>query len=67
MSQIQASHILVKHQYEAEDLLKKLAQGEEFSDLAKNSQPALPRARAATLASSAVVRWFQLLKRLRLA
>ncbi len=35
MSQIQASHILVKHQYEAEDLLKKLAQGEEFSELAK--------------------------------
>lgn len=35
MSQIQASHILVKQQYEAEDILKKLAQGEEFADLAK--------------------------------
>lgn len=35
MSQIQASHILVKHEYEAEDIMKKLAQGEEFSDLAK--------------------------------
>lgn len=35
MSQIQASHILVKHQHEAEDLLKKLAQGDEFADLAK--------------------------------
>ena len=28
-------HILVKHQYEAEDLLRKLGQGAEFSDLAK--------------------------------
>lgn len=28
-------HILVKHQYEAEDLLKKLGQGAEFSELAK--------------------------------
>lgn len=35
MSQIQASHILVKQQYEAEDLLKKIAQGEEFADLAR--------------------------------
>jgi peptidyl-prolyl cis-trans isomerase C len=35
MSQIQASHILVKHEYEAEDLLKKIAQGEEFADLAR--------------------------------
>lgn len=34
-NEIQASHILVKHEYEAEDLLKKLAQGDEFADLAR--------------------------------
>jgi peptidyl-prolyl cis-trans isomerase C len=32
---IKVSHILVKHQYEAEDLLKKLAQGSRFEDLAR--------------------------------
>ena len=36
MSQsIRAAHILVTHEYEIEDLLKKLESGSEFSDLAK--------------------------------
>ncbi len=30
-----AHHILVQHSFEAEDLLKKLAEGKSFSDLAK--------------------------------
>jgi parvulin-like peptidyl-prolyl isomerase len=33
--QAHARHILVEHEFEAEDLLKKLAQGEEFAELAK--------------------------------
>lgn len=32
---IRASHILVQHQYEAEDLLRSLASGKDFSELAK--------------------------------
>ena len=32
---MRARHILVEHEYEAEDLLKKLAQGEEFEELAR--------------------------------
>ena len=34
-NEISASHILVEQRYEAEDLKKKLDQGEAFSDLAK--------------------------------
>lgn len=35
MSQIKASHILVKHEHEAQDLMKKLEAGETFEKLAK--------------------------------
>lgn len=35
MSQITASHILVENQHEAEDLVKKLAEGKSFESLAK--------------------------------
>lgn len=35
MSTIEASHILVEQSYEAEDLLKKLSEGESFADLAQ--------------------------------
>ncbi len=34
-NEIQARHILVEQRYEAEDLQKKLDQGEDFADLAK--------------------------------
>lgn len=33
---ISASHILVKHEYEAKDILKKLNEGEDFGQLAKD-------------------------------
>jgi peptidyl-prolyl cis-trans isomerase C len=33
---IKASHILVSHEYEAQDLLKKIEQGEDFEKLAKD-------------------------------
>jgi peptidyl-prolyl cis-trans isomerase C len=32
---ISAKHILVNHEYEIQDILKKLAEGEDFSDLAQ--------------------------------
>lgn len=32
---IRASHILVKHQYEAEDILRSLNSGKSFAELAK--------------------------------
>ncbi len=35
MSVISAKHILVEHQHEAEDLLKKVAEGADFSELAQ--------------------------------
>ena len=35
MSTISAKHILVENSYEADDLLKKIADGESFSDLAQ--------------------------------
>ena len=35
MSTIQAKHILVENSYEADDLIKKLADGDAFSDLAQ--------------------------------
>ncbi len=35
MSQISASHILVENEHEAQDLVKKLAEGSSFEDLAK--------------------------------
>ena len=35
MSTISAKHILVEQAFEAEDLVKKLAEGESFSDLAQ--------------------------------
>ncbi len=35
MSTVAASHILVEHSYEAEDLLKKMAEGSTFSELAQ--------------------------------
>ena len=35
MSVISAKHILVEQSYEADDLLKKIADGESFSDLAQ--------------------------------
>jgi parvulin-like peptidyl-prolyl isomerase len=35
MNKIKARHILVEQQYEAEDLLKKLKDGEPFEDLAR--------------------------------
>jgi len=34
MKKIRASHILVKHQYEAEDIQKMLKEGKDFSSLA---------------------------------
>ena len=34
--EIKASHILVNHEYEAKDLLKKIEQGENFEDLARD-------------------------------
>ncbi|MCB0421370.1 MAG: peptidylprolyl isomerase [Bdellovibrionales bacterium] len=36
MSQITARHILVEHQHEAEDLLKKLADNKTFEELAQS-------------------------------
>lgn len=36
MSQIRASHILVKQDYEAQDILKKLDEGKSFEELAKS-------------------------------
>lgn len=35
MKAYRAAHILVTHEYEAEDLLKKLARGENFEDVAR--------------------------------
>lgn len=35
MNEISASHILVQHEYEAQDLVRKLESGESFEDLAK--------------------------------
>ncbi len=35
MSKISASHILVKHEHEAQDLMKKLQEGKTFEELAK--------------------------------
>ena len=35
MSQISASHILVDHEHEIQDLLKKLEEGKSFEELAK--------------------------------
>jgi len=36
MEKLKASHILVKHEYEAKDLLKKLSDGKSFEELAKD-------------------------------
>ncbi len=36
MSSITAQHILVDQEHQAQDLLKKLEEGKEFSDLAKD-------------------------------
>jgi peptidyl-prolyl cis-trans isomerase C len=36
MAQISAKHILVDHEYEAKDLLKKLEEGVSFEQLAKD-------------------------------
>jgi peptidyl-prolyl cis-trans isomerase C len=36
MEMLKASHILVRHEYEAKDLLKKLAEGKAFEELAKD-------------------------------
>ncbi|MBT3981391.1 MAG: peptidylprolyl isomerase [Bacteriovoracaceae bacterium] len=36
MSQIGAKHILVEHEYEANDLIKKLGEGVSFEELAKD-------------------------------
>lgn len=35
LKKYQVHHILVKHSYEADDLIKKIAEGKDFSDLAK--------------------------------
>ena len=35
MSTIQASHILVEHSHEVDDLVKKLADGDSFAELAQ--------------------------------
>ena len=35
MKKISAQHILVQHQYEAEDLLRALKDGKDFTDLAR--------------------------------
>ncbi len=35
MKKIRASHILVKHQYEAEDILRALQEGKDFEGLAR--------------------------------
>lgn len=34
MAKVKAKHILVQHEYEAQDLIKKLEAGESFEDLA---------------------------------
>jgi peptidyl-prolyl cis-trans isomerase C len=36
MTKLKAKHILVKHEYEAKDILKKLQDGKSFEDLAKD-------------------------------
>ncbi len=36
MSQVTASHILVDHEYEITDLLKKIEEGKSFEELAKD-------------------------------
>jgi peptidyl-prolyl cis-trans isomerase C len=36
MNKIAAKHILVDHEYEVQDLQKKLAEGQSFEDLAKS-------------------------------
>lgn len=36
MTKLRAKHILVKHEYEAKDILKKLEDGKAFEDLAKD-------------------------------
>lgn len=36
MSNLKAKHILVKHEYEAKDILKKLQDGKSFEELAKD-------------------------------
>lgn len=36
MTKLKAKHILVKHEYEAKDILKKLAEGKSFEELAKD-------------------------------
>ena len=36
MDKLKASHILVKNEYEAKDLQKKLAEGKSFEELAKD-------------------------------
>ncbi len=36
MEMLKASHILVKHEYEAKDLMKKIADGKSFEDLARD-------------------------------
>lgn len=36
MEMLKASHILVKHEYEAKDLQKKLADGKNFEELARD-------------------------------
>lgn len=36
MDQLKASHILVKHEYEAKDLQKKIADGKPFEELAQD-------------------------------
>lgn len=35
MDSVKAKHILVEHEYEAQDLLKKINQGEKFEELAQ--------------------------------
>lgn len=36
MQTLKASHILVKNEFEAKDLLKKISEGKSFEDLAKD-------------------------------
>lgn len=49
MTKVKAKHILVTHQYEAEDLIKKLSEGEEFSELARKHSKCPSAARGGDL------------------
>ncbi len=51
MAQISARHILIEHLYEAQDVQKKLAEGESFESLAKKFSKCPSKARGGDLGS----------------